>query len=323
MSEASTIRPFGSGAPNLDSAGDVRTRPWLIVGCGYTGTRLARRLLAAGAKVHATRRAPDGAAASAAASPGLGAHALDLANLVQPMDSARPEPLAWVPTGAIAIHSAPPGPASPDADRALVRALCARGVHRLVYVSSTGVYPPCAGQWIDEDHPVGPKSRRGRARLDAESAVCEQARELGLDHVSLRVVGIYGPGRGVHARLHKGTYRIIGAGDTFVNRVHVDDLGTAIATAALAPTLPARIYHVADDLPAKSRSYADEVAEIMGVPRPPSVPVADVEPWIAAMLGANRRVSNARIKRDLGLALAYPTWREGLRQVLAEDGLEA
>lgn len=291
-------------------------RPWVIIGCGYTGARLARRLVRAGAQVHATRRTDEGVAEVAAAVPGLRAHKLDLG---QPDELA--SVTAGLPEGAVVVHSAPPGPASPEADRALVDDISERRAYRLVYVSSTGVYPRCAGEWIDEDFPVNPASRRGRARLDAETAVLERARELGMSCVSLRAVGIYGPGRGVHARLHRGTYRIIGAGDTYVNRVHVDDLGTAIIAAATIEHLPGRTYHVADDRPEPSRRYADQVAAIMGVPAPPSVPVSEVDPWVASMLGANRRVSNARMKRELGVALAYPTWREGLRQVLAEDGI--
>lgn len=298
-------------------------RPWVIIGCGYTGTRLAHRLLAANTPVHATRRTA--AAATELAEQWVGdarapqTCALELSELGDP-ERARAF-RDWLPARAIVVHSAPPGPASPDADRMLVQILSERDAHRLIYISSTGVYPRCTGEWIDETQPVGPASERGRARLAAETAVCEQAETLGLSHVSLRAVGIYGPGRGVHARLHAGTYRIVGAGDTFVNRVHVDDLGTAILAAATVAEVPGTIYHVADDRPEKSRIYADAVAEIMGVDPPPSVPVADVKPWVASMLGANRRVSNARMKRELGVALAYPTWREGLRQVLAEDGI--
>lgn len=309
--------------PHVDTDA-VTTRPWVIIGCGYTGTRLARRLLGHGARVYATRRTPERVAELAMALPDLRARALDLATLAGGTDTRGTNAQAfaeWIPPAAFVVDCAPPGPSSPEADRALVRVIAGKQAHRLVYVSSTGVYPKCSGQWIDEDHPVEPQSRRGRARLAAECAVLDQARELGMDCVALRAVGIYGPGRGVHARLHAGTYRIIGAGDTFVNRVHVDDLGTAIIAAATIAVVPRTVFHVADDRPEKSRIYADAVAEIMGVPKAPSVPVAEVDPWIATMLGANRRIGNGRMKSELGVTLAYPTWREGLRQVLAEDGI--
>jgi nucleoside-diphosphate-sugar epimerase len=182
------------------------------------------------------------------------------------------------------------------------------------------VYPPGDGSWIDEDCPVDPAGHGG-ARLEAETALLSRARALGVQAVSLRAVGIYGPGRGVPARLVAGNYRVIGAGDTHVNRIHVDDLVTAIMAAALIPSLPRAIYNVSDDLPETSRAHAYAVADILGVERPPSVPESAVDARVVAMLGANRRVSNARMKSELGVRLAYPTWREGLAQIMAEDGL--
>lgn len=227
----------------------------------------------------------------------------------------------WLPRGAIVVDCAPPSARGPDAERELVRSAHTAGAVRIVYISSTGVYPPGDGGWIDERSPVGPTSHHGHARLAAETVLLEECEKLGLSAVSLRAVGIYGPGRGVHTRLRAGNYRVIGAGNTFVNRLHVDDLVAAIIAAATAPTLPEPVYLVADDRPETSRTYADAVAHVIGVPRAPSVPESSVAPWIVSMLGANRRVSNARIKKHLALELSYPTWREGLVQVLAEDGI--
>jgi nucleoside-diphosphate-sugar epimerase len=218
------------------------------------------------------------------------------------------------------VDSAPPGHSGDE--RNLVEVAAATSAARIVYISSTGVYPPGNGSWIDEDCPVDPAASHGKARLVAETELLDHARALGVQAVCLRAVGIYGPGRGVPARLLAGDYRVIGAGDTYVNRIHVDDLVTAVMAAALAPALPRAIYNVADDLPETSRVHADAVAGILGVERPPSVPEAEVDARVVAMLGANRRVSNARMKSDLKVRLAYPTWREGLAQIMAEDGLE-
>jgi nucleoside-diphosphate-sugar epimerase len=301
---------------------DLCRQPWIIIGCGYTGTRLARRLLTAGARVWATRRTPE---ATRTLAGGLGnladerltARALDLA-----VDAAANGQLAtWMPAGAIVVDAAPPEASSTRGESHLIACAHAARAQRIVYVSSTGVYPPGDGSWTDEDAPVGPTSDQGRARLAAESEILEGARACGMDAVALRAAGIYGPGRGVPTRLHLGNYRIIGDGDTFVCRIHVDDLVTIVLAAATVPSLPRAVYNVADDEPETSRSYAYAVADMLGVPRPPSVPASAVEPWVATMMRANRRIANRRVKGELDVALAYPTWREGLAQVMAEEGI--
>lgn len=301
--------------------------PWVIIGCGYTGTRLARRLLAAGARVWATRRTPEATTtlADELGSPGaaLSVCALDLATDAAADAAAGGRLRGWLPAGAVIVVAAPPGSGGTAGEEHVLACAHASGARRIVYVSSTGVYPPGDGSWVDEHSPVGPASDRGRARLAAETAILEGARSLGVEAVALRVAGIYGPGRGVPTRLHRGTYRIIGDGDTFVSRVHVDDLVSILVAAGAVASVPRPVYNVADHEPATSRAYAEAVAEILGVPRPPSVPASAVDPWIATMLGANRRITSRYLARDLGVALAYPTWREGLAQVMAEEGIPA
>ena len=294
----------------------------MIIGCGYTGTRLARRLLAAGASVWATRRTPEAARAllvelGEVADARLASLALDLADDI----GEHGQLAAWLPAGAIIVDAAPPVLGDARGEAHLVDCARAANARRIVYLSSTGVYPPGDGSWTDEDAPVGPASNQGQARLAAENAIRDRARACAVEAVTLRAAGIYGPGRGVPARLHQGTYRIIGDGDTFVSRIHVDDLVAIILAAATVPSLPRDVYNVADDEPETSRTYAYAVADILGVARPPFVPVSAVDPWISAMMRANRRIANQRLKHELGVVLAYPTWREGLAQVMAEGGM--
>lgn len=305
--------------------------PWVIAGCGYTGKRLGRRLLEAGAKVWATARSADAVEGiRAALGRDVALCALDLSAGPQVVEAAaepasaivRAMPLGrWIPSGAIIVDLAPPVPGSTAGEGHLLAAAQASGARRIVYVSSTGVYPPGDGSWVDEDSPVGSTTGRGSSRLAAETLMIEGARERGIQAVALRVAGIYGPGRGVPTRLHAGTYRIIGAGDTYVSRIHVDDLVSVILAAGSIPELPRSIYNVADDEPETSRVYADAVADLLGVARPPSVPTSAVDPWVAAMMGANRRIANRRMKQDLGVTLKYPSWREGLTQIMAEEGI--
>jgi nucleoside-diphosphate-sugar epimerase len=273
-------------------------RPWVIVGAGYTGAHLACRLASEGHAVTITRRDRDAALALAAE---LGPRARGVA-----ADLAAPETLAGiVPPDAIVVCLAPPGP-DPSAElRAL--AMAARDAARVVYVSSTGVYAPGGGAWVDESWPIAPITASGRARAQAEAAL---AATCPIPWIALRVAGIHGPGRGLVDRIRAGTYRVIGDGTCHVSRIHVDDLVTAIVRAGTSDVTG--YVNVADDDPAPIGLVADAVAARLGVPPPPRVPPETVSPEIAGMLAADRRIANGRMRRELGVELRYPSWRAAL-----------
>lgn len=311
----------------ISRAHEVEPVPFVLLGGGYTASRLARRLLELGAPVVVTRRTPAGAAATAAAL-GSGAE-VRVADLTEPATLR-----ALIAPGAIVVHSAPPasppaGGASPTAEARLldlvaadetrlVDVLASAGARRLIYLSSTGVYPPGAGAWIDEDVEPAPTGALGRRRLAAESALLAAAARAGLSAVALRAAAIYGPGRGVHVRIAAGTYQVLGDGAGFVSRIQVDDLGSAILAAARAPALAREAYNVADDEPTRARDLADAIARMLGRPPPPSLPPEQASPEMRDLLGGDRRIANRRMREELGVELAYPTWREGIAHALAQ-----
>jgi nucleoside-diphosphate-sugar epimerase len=287
----------------------------VIVGAGYTGGRLAQRLVAAGRQVWLTRTT---AAAATAQATALGPTVRGVGlRLVLPMTPSDLAALEALPANATWVLLAPPS-IGPDAGRAEA-ALLARAARprRVVYVSSTGVYGPAAGAWVDEATAPAPASASGRARLAAEAAVQAQ----GAPWCVLRPAGIYGPGRGLVARLRAGTMRVVGDGTTMVSRVHVDDLVTAIERAIEVDAAVGRVINVADDEPSASGALADELAARLGLPAPPRVPRDDVPPEVAAMLTADRRIANAALRGVLGVTLRYPTWREGLAAELSDVGV--
>jgi len=162
---------------------------------------------------------------------------------------------------------------------------------------------------VDETWPVAPVTGAGRARVAAESALTAAS-----SWISLRPAGIYGPGRGTIERIRAGSYRIVGDGSAIVCRIHVDDLVAAILAAATS-TITGFV-NVADDDPSPIGEVADTIAERLGRPPPPRVPVASVDPEIAGMLTANRRIDNTRLKRALGVVLRYPSWRDHLASLV-------
>lgn len=274
---------------------------WLILGAGYTGMALARALVADGERdVVLTRRDRATAEASAAAL-GVRGAAADLAD---------PSTLA-IPAGAIVVCTAPPGGDPGGELRALLAAMLAAGARKLIYVSSTGVYAPGHGAQVDEAWPLAPVTRSGRARVAAEAALADAP----LPWVALRAAGIYGPGRGLVERVRAGTYRVVGDGASRVGRIHVDDLVAAIRAAAALPVTGA--INAADDDPAPIGMVADAVAARLGLPPPPRTPIEAVSPEVAGMLTADRRLTNRRLRDELGVQLRYPSWRDALDAELA------
>ncbi|MBX9741883.1 MAG: SDR family oxidoreductase [Beijerinckiaceae bacterium] len=218
------------------------------------------------------------------------------------------------------LVSIPPGETGDPVLKAFGREIAvAPRLERIVYLSTIGVYGDHAGAWIDETTTPRPTARRSQLRLDAEKAWrdCADARGCALD--ILRLAGIYGPGRNQLASLAAGTAkRLIKPGQVF-NRIHVTDIAHAIHACFIGGK-PGAIYNVTDDEPAPPQDVVTFAAGLLGIPPPPEQDFATAEltSMARSFYGENKRVSNARLKRDLALALTFPTYREGLRALLAE-----
>lgn len=189
------------------------------------------------------------------------------------------------------------------------------------YLSTTGVYGDHAGGWVDETTALTPSTRRGRARVLAESQWQALADRTGLPLHIFRLAGIYGPGRGPFEKVKNGTARRIIRENQFFSRIHVDDIAAVLA-ASIAHPDPGAIYNVADDDPAPPEDVLTEAARLLGLPPPPEVAfeAADMTPLARSFYAESKRVRNDRIKRDLGVELAYPDYRAGLAALLAAEG---
>jgi nucleoside-diphosphate-sugar epimerase len=186
------------------------------------------------------------------------------------------------------------------------------------YLSTIGVYGDCQGRWVDETSPTRPISERSLRRLQAELHWRRFARETGKRVDIFRLAGIYGPGRSVLDGLRAGTARrIVKAGQVF-NRIHVEDIARVLIAAMTKP-IEHDLFNVADDEPAPPQDVIAFAAELLGVPVPPDVAFehAQLSPMAATFWAENKRVGNARIKEHLGVALAYPTYRDGIRALAA------
>ena len=183
------------------------------------------------------------------------------------------------------------------------------------YLSTTGVYGDHQGGWVDEDTPLNPGSARAVQRVLAE----RQWQALGLPVNVFRLAGIYGPGRGPFEKVRDGTARrILKPGQVF-SRIHVEDIAQVVLASMLKGG-PGTVYNVCDDDPAPPEDVLSCAATLLGLPEPPGVPYAEAEmtPMARSFYAESKRVSNARMKRELGVVLRYPSYREGLAAILAE-----
>jgi hypothetical protein len=181
------------------------------------------------------------------------------------------------------------------------------------YYSTVGIFGDTQGAWVEDDTPPNPASERTRWRVEAEQAWTAAGAAGGVPVALLRLAGIYGPGRNAFVNLAAGTAkRVVRPGQVF-NRIHVEDIAAVTAAAALARAGGA--FNVADDEPAPPQDPIAYAAGLMGIEAPPEVPFAEAElsPMARTFWGENKRVRNRRIRADLGVTLAYPTYREGLR----------
>src|SRR5690625_3150072 len=182
------------------------------------------------------------------------------------------------------------------------------------YLSTTGVYGDHGGGWVEEDTPPAPTSERSRRRLTAEQAwLSLQQEERGPSVQIFRLAGIYGRGRTPRAALRAGrARRIVKPGQVF-GRIHLDDI-VSVLQASMAQPSPGAIYNVSDDEPADPAAGVAYAADLLGLEPPPAIPFeeADLSPLARSFYADSRRVSNRRIKEELGVTLAHPRYREGL-----------
>jgi nucleoside-diphosphate-sugar epimerase len=218
-----------------------------------------------------------------------------------------------------ALVSVPPDQAG-DPTLTVCGAFLARASHlrRIVYLSTVGVYGDRAGGWVDEGMLPKPGSPRSRDRIAAEWAWQKLGARCGAGVSILRLAGIYGPGRNAIVQITRGSARCIVKPGQVFNRIHVGDVAQAI-DAAFARNA-AGIFNVADDEPSPPGDPIVFAAQLMGVEAPPKISFEEAAPSMSPM-GLSfwqecRRVRNDKLKRELGVTLLYPTYREGLRALL-------
>ena len=187
----------------------------------------------------------------------------------------------------------------------------------LVYISSTGVYAQNDGGWVNEESPCEPVREGGRACLAAEQLLTRHQRGHGA--TILRLAGIYGPDRLPRSDDLLAGKTIPAPADGYLNLIHVDD-AAGIVVAAAERSGDLRVYLVVDGHSTTRREYLTELARQLDAPPPR---FADAEPAGAppARGTTSKRIRNDRLLDELGATLKYPSYREGLARILADQRL--
>lgn len=185
------------------------------------------------------------------------------------------------------------------------------------YLSTTGVYGDHGGNWIDEETPLAPTSRRGSLRQKAEEEWQSLAEFNDLPLHIFRLSGIYGPGRSVIESVQAGTAKRIDKPGHVFNRMHIDDIAATLAASIEKPK-PGSIYNLADDMPAPSEELIAHACNLIGIEPPPLTPfsAAELAPMARSFYKDNKRVKNDKIKNELGVTLKFPDYKSGLEDCL-------
>jgi nucleoside-diphosphate-sugar epimerase len=291
----------------MDALADASPKLFCF-GLGYTALRLAQALKAEGWRVAGT--CTEEARRDALAALGIEALLFDRARPLR----------ANALHGATAVLSSVPPEEAGDP----VLGVHGEDIARLDrlrwvgYLSTTGVYGDRGGGWVDETSALEPTGPRGQRRVEAEAGWLRLWRGRGAPVHIFRLAGIYGPGRSALDTVRRGeARRVLKPGQVF-SRIHVDDIASVLRASLDRPN-PGAVYNVCDDDPAPPADVIAYACALLGVPAPPAVPFeeAQLSEMARSFYADSKRVSNARIKKELGVTLRYPDYRTGLRALLA------
>jgi nucleoside-diphosphate-sugar epimerase len=188
------------------------------------------------------------------------------------------------------------------------------------YLSTNGVYGDHGGALVDENSSLRPTSERARRRIQAEADWASLAAAWELPLFIFRLPGIYGPKRSALDAARAGKARRIDKEGQVFSRMHVDDIAAALCASMTRPRLYG-LYNLADDEPAPPQDVVAYACRLLGLEPPPLTPIdkADLSPMSKSFYADNKRVSNKRMKKALGVALRYPTYRDGLDAIFAAE----
>ncbi len=283
----------------------------LIIGCGDVGVRVARLVQGAGGRVAGLVRSDESAER-------LCLHGIEpvMGNLD---DSASLAGLSAADK--LVYYFAPPPGGGPFDSR--MRNFCktfepTQLPDKIIYISTSGVYGDCGGEWVTEKTPINPQTSRAQRRADAEATLQEWGCQHNVPVVILRVTGVYGPGRLPLARIEQGHPVLREEESPPTNRIHADDLAMVCLKAA-EKAIDGDIFNVSDGQPGTMTQYFNAISDLLGLPKLPQIDMTEAKqvmnPMMLSYLTETRRMNNQKMMEQLGVTLEFPDIESGLKNV--------
>ena len=298
---------------------------YLIAGAaGYVGSRLAEHLLARGHAVRGLVRDSESDAAQRLAARGA---------VIWQADLTQPDSLAGVAYGVehvynltsrFVLENGSVRRLYVEGNRNLIAA-CSRSrtVRSYVFTGSTAPYGDRGDEWLTEDSAVAPSFPLAETMVAAEQVLLDAARRHGFPAIVVRSGAIYGPGRDPVETVRSGTATLIGDGRNFIAHIHVDDLVHILARLA-EDGQPGAVYNAVDDEPVRAGEFFGTIRRRLGMVPPRVFPkeaalFAGIDPSVVGVASSSARVSNGRIRHELGVTLRYPSYRTWLDERLPDE----
>jgi len=289
----------------------------VIIGCGYLGRYLAKLLLN-------QQQSPNCVVQSQSSYDQLINQQLDCT--IYDLDHLNNASVTFALAGSQIYYLAPPSNID-DKDHRIDNflELCAANPpSKIVYISTSGVYGDCQGDWATEETPVAPISIRAKRRVYAEKALRNYCRQHGSNYIILRVGGIYGPKRLPIERLKDITV-ICPEQAPHSNRIHVADLASACYS-AMTNNIQNEVINVADGHSTSMTDYYYKIADFAGLPRPTCVPMSQAEEKLStgmlSFINESRRLSTAKMNNLLKIEIQFPTLELGLEDCFKKSYLK-
>jgi nucleoside-diphosphate-sugar epimerase len=309
----------------------------LLFGFGYLGSRVARLWRAGGERVTVVTRTE--AKARALRDDGYDALVADVCDSASLRSLPSAEPVLFTvgydrktshtaanaPVSAVpSIHDVYAGGVANVLDALAARVVIDGAVWPLfLYISSTGVYGDADGDWVNEQTQCRPTREGGKACLAAEQVLAAHP-WAAQSSVVLRLAGIYGPDRIPRREPLLRGEPIDAPADGYLNLIHVDDAARTVLAVEKKmadyhrsdnqSSLP-QTYCVSDGRPGLRREYYTELARLLNAPEPTFTAPCPTSP-AAQRAASDKRISNAKLLREIGVELAYPSFREGLAAIV-------